>query len=96
MTLKEEMKEMRKEAITKQKLSSIIKCARFYLNTKNHNKIKMQIDAIGIILENNKAGTGINGIIYAAPIADAIALILILILTIYFFKDLKKTELESR
>jgi len=52
--------------------------------------------ALSIILENNKAGTGINGIIYAAPIADAIALILILILTIYFFKDLKKTELESR
>ncbi len=52
--------------------------------------------ALSIILENNKAGSGINGIIYAAPIADVIALILILILTIYFFKDLKQNELESR
>ncbi len=51
---------------------------------------------LSIILEKNKIGTGIYGIIYAAPMADVIALILILILTILFFKDLKKKELESR
>ena len=38
------------------------------------------------ILESNEAGTGINAILYAAPIADIIALILVLVLTISFFK----------
>ena len=41
------------------------------------------------ILENNEAGSGINGIIYAAPIADFISIFVILILTVTFFKKLK-------
>ena len=38
-----------------------------------------------IILEKNEVGSGINGILYAAPIADGVALIVILTLTIPFF-----------
>ena len=41
--------------------------------------------ALSIILEQNKVGSGIYGIIYAAPIADVIALLLVLTLTILFF-----------
>ena len=48
--------------------------------------------ALSIILEQNKIGTGIYGIIYAAPIADVIALLLVLTLTILFFRDLKQKE----
>lgn len=42
-----------------------------------------------IVLEENNAGSGINGLLYAAPIADLIVLFVILILTISFFKKLK-------
>lgn len=45
-----------------------------------------------IILEKNEVGSGINGILYAAPIADGVALIVILILTIPFFKNIKTIE----
>ena len=44
-----------------------------------------------ILLERNEKGTGINGILYAAPIADIVALIMILALTIPFFKNIDKT-----
>lgn len=48
------------------------------------------------ILESGNAGTGIMGILYAAPIADAISLIVVLVLTISFFKNLEQEEvLES-
>ncbi|MBR5794611.1 MAG: MATE family efflux transporter [Erysipelotrichaceae bacterium] len=46
------------------------------------------------ILENQMAGTGINGILIAAPIADVVALIVVLVLTVSFFKPLKNTETE--
>ena len=46
------------------------------------------------ILENQMAGTGINGILIAAPIADVVALIVVLVLTVSFFKSLKNTETE--
>ena len=39
-------------------------------------------------LESNNAGSGINGILYAAPISDIITLIVILILTITFFRKI--------
>lgn len=42
------------------------------------------------ILEGKNTGTGINGILYAAPIADAVALIVIIGLTISFFRNLSK------
>lgn len=42
------------EAITAQKLSSIYKCARYYLNLKNKPFYKIQIDAIGIILKDKE------------------------------------------
>ena len=41
-------------------------------------------------MENNAAGSGINGILIAAPMADAIAAIVILILSISFFRKLGK------
>ena len=46
------------------------------------------------ILENNKAGSGINGILFAAPIADFISIFVVLILTLSFFKQLSKVETE--
>lgn len=42
------------------------------------------------ILEANNAGSGIDGILYAAPIADLVALVVILGLTISFFRSLGK------
>ena len=47
---------------------------------------------LSFMLENNKAGSGINGILYAAPIADFISIFVILILTVSFFKKLNKME----
>ena len=41
------------EAITPQKLNAIYKCARFYLSQKRLNFDKIQIDAIGILLDKN-------------------------------------------
>ena len=41
-----------------------------------------------MILENGEVGKGIYGILYAAPIADAIAIITVLVMTIPFFKNL--------
>ena len=41
------------------------------------------------VLEGAEAGTGINGILYAAPISDLVALVAILCLTIPFFRKLK-------
>ena len=47
------------------------------------------------VLEGAEVGTGINGILYAAPISDLVALVVILILTISFFHKLnKETEVE--
>ena len=42
------------------------------------------------VLEGQNAGSGINGIIYAAPIADFISIFVVLILTVTFFKEIKK------
>ena len=47
------------------------------------------------VLEGSEIGTGINGILYAAPISDLVAIVVILILTISFFRKLnKETEVE--
>lgn len=43
-------------------------------------------------LENKTAGSGINGILYAAPIADLISVFIIIVLTYCFFKSLNKEE----
>ena len=40
------------------------------------------------VLETNESGTGIYGILYAAPISDFISIFVILILTLSFFKKL--------
>ena len=45
------------------------------------------------VLENAESGSGINGILYAAPISDIVALVVILCLTIPFFCKIKKQEL---
>ena len=42
------------EAITKSKLNSIFSCAKFYLSKTNYNYKKVQIDALGIIINNQK------------------------------------------
>ena len=42
-----------------------------------------------VILEKAQAGSGIDGILYAAPIADIAALIVILVLTVPFYRGLK-------
>lgn len=44
------------------------------------------------ILEAKSSGTGIDGILYAAPIADAVALIVILGLTLSFFRKYRRSE----
>lgn len=43
-----------------------------------------------IFLEKKSAGTGIYGVLYAAPIADLVAVMVILVLTVSFFKALNK------
>ena len=44
------------------------------------------------VLEKGAEGNGINGILYAAPIADFISIFVILILTISFFASINKLE----
>ncbi len=44
------------------------------------------------VLEQCDPGSGIHGILYAAPIAAAIAAVVILILTVSFFRSLKKRK----
>lgn len=44
------------------------------------------------MLENAEAGKGIHGILYAAPLADLAAVIVILILNVSFFRNLTKGE----
>lgn len=44
------------------------------------------------VLEKRQPGTGIDGILYAAPISDLVALVVILILTISFFRKIKREE----
>ena len=43
-----------------------------------------------MLLERKEAGTGINGILYAAPIADLVSLVVVVILTLSFFRNCKK------
>ena len=47
------------------------------------------------LLEKLEPGSGINGILYAAPISDAVALVVILCLTIPFFKKSKKQQEQN-
>ena len=47
------------------------------------------------VLEKTTPGSGINGILYAAPISDLVALIVILALTIPFFRRLKQEEAKK-
>ena len=44
------------------------------------------------LLENANPGSGINGILYAAPISDLVAIIVIIGLTLPFFRKLKQQE----
>ena len=44
------------------------------------------------VMEKAEAGSGINGILFAAPISDLVAIGVILGLTVKFFKQLKKQE----
>lgn len=47
------------------------------------------------LLERHNPGSGIDGVLYAAPIADVAALIAILALTVPFFRHLKQLEKEQ-
>ena len=51
---------------------------------------------LSTIFENKENGQGINGILYAAPIADIIAVFVILFLTTSFFKELNKQKLDNK
>jgi Na+-driven multidrug efflux pump len=44
------------------------------------------------VLENADPGSGINGVLFAAPISDIVALVVILDLTVPFFKKIKHQE----
>ncbi len=44
------------------------------------------------VFEKNEPGSGIYGILFAAPISDLVALVIILVLTIRFFKKLDQDE----
>lgn len=44
------------------------------------------------ILEGRETGSGVMGILYAAPISDLVAAVVILVLTTSFFRNLKKEE----
>lgn len=46
-------------------------------------------------LEEQSPGTGIHGILLAAPIADAVAAVVILVLTVTFFKKLGKDAIQA-
>lgn len=50
---------------------------------------------LSIYLENKEAGLGINGILYASPIADIVALIVIVIITLVFFIGLNKSSRKN-
>ncbi len=47
---------------------------------------------IPAVAENSAAGTGITALLFAAPSADLIAMIVAVILTVLFFRSLKKQE----
>ncbi|MBQ8233014.1 MAG: MATE family efflux transporter [Lachnospiraceae bacterium] len=49
-----------------------------------------------LFMEKAEAGSGINGILYAAPIADLVAIVVILGLTIPFFKNLDKEAVGEK
>ena len=44
------------------------------------------------VLERSNPGTGINGILYAAPLADFVSLIVVVLLTVPFFRSLNKKQ----
>lgn len=44
-----------------------------------------------MILEGKEAGSGIRGILYAAPIADVVSLFVVIALSVSFFRNIKKT-----
>ena len=56
----------------------------------------MYATAIVAILENSKSGSGINGILIAAPISDLIALIVILSVTVPFFRKINKKTISEK
>ena len=47
---------------------------------------------LSYLMEKNTEGSGINGILYAAPIADFISLFVVFALTVTFFKKLAIKE----
>lgn len=42
------------------------------------------------LFEENQAGTGINGLLFAAPVADIIGMVVAICLTVHYFKTMEK------
>ena len=51
---------------------------------------------LSAIMEKGQAGNGINGVLIAAPIADGVAAVVILVLTVMFFRALKEKEYQMK
>ena len=47
------------------------------------------------VLEKSTPGSGIDGILYAAPLSDLVAVVVILCLTVPFFRQIKRQEASS-
>ena len=47
---------------------------------------------LSLLLEKGQPGSGIYGILFAAPAADLVAVAVIIGLTVHFFEKLKKLE----
>ena len=47
------------------------------------------------VLEKEVPGSGINGILFAAPISDLVAMVVILALTVSFFRKVKQQEISQ-
>ena len=47
------------------------------------------------VLEKKAPGSGINGILFAAPISDLVAMVVILALTVSFFRKVKQQEISK-
>ena len=47
---------------------------------------------LSAFLEKRQPGSGINGLLLAAPIADAVSSVILIVLTCSFFRSLKKKE----
>ena len=86
----QEIKMLGEEKISKLLLKFSIPCVMGLLISALYNIVDQIFIGNSELGYLGNAGTGINGILYAAPIADAVAAVVILCLTISFFRKIKK------